>query len=68
VVLQVSQYRKLVVIVYYLTLQSLQYSGVQDHKCDHSSPSSAETEKECSHTSAPPVCLHGVNRYGATAL
>jgi hypothetical protein len=27
----------------------------------HSTPSSAEVKNECSCTSAPPVCLHGVN-------
>jgi len=29
---------------------------------DHAPASSAEVKNECSHTSAPPICIHGMAR------
>jgi hypothetical protein len=40
------------------------FPGVKqpEHEISHSSPSRAEVKKECSSTSAPPICLRGLDR------
>jgi hypothetical protein len=38
----------------------------QEHEINRSSPSSAEVKKEWSSTSAPRICLHGLDRKNFT--